>query len=72
MDAASIHDALAIEQFEIWSDEDTVFFHGFVADLFAVLGLDLDAINLIFLKGFAKFLEISVDDKTVGLPHRSS
>jgi len=72
VDAASIHDTFAVEQFKVGSDEDSVFFHGFVANCFAVLGLDLDAINLVFLKDFAEFLEISVDNKTVGLPHRSS
>lgn len=72
MDAASIHDAFAIEQFKVGSYEHSVFFHGFVTDLFAVLGLDLDAINLVFLKDLTKLLKIPINDKTVGLPHGSS
>ena len=72
VDAASIHDTFAIKQFEIRSDKDTVFFHGFVADLFAVLRLNLDAINLVILQDFAKLLKISINDETVRLPHGSS
>jgi len=72
MDAASIHDAFAIEQFKVRSYEDSVFFHGFVTDLFAVLGLDLNAINFVFLKDLTKLLKIPINDKTVCLPHGSS
>jgi len=69
VDAASIHDAFPVEQFEVRGYENSVFFHRFVADLFTVLGLDLNAINSGFLKDFTKFLEVSVDDKAMCLPH---
>lgn len=72
MHAAPVHHAFSIEQFEVRSYENSVFFQGFAADCFAVLGVDLDAINVVVLEDFAKFLEISVNDESVCLPHWSS
>ena len=37
VNAAPVHDAFAIEKFEVWCDEDAIFFKGSVADVFAVL-----------------------------------
>lgn len=50
MNAAPVHDAFAIEEFEVWCDEDAIFFKGSVADVFTVLHVSDFTIDIIFFE----------------------
>jgi len=69
VNAASVHDALAVEKFQIGRDKDSIFFEGSVTNVFAVLDIGDVTVNIVFFEQLTKFVEVAINNKAMSLPH---
>ena len=69
MNAASIHDTLLVEKFQVARDENSILLQGSRANDLRVARVRNVAVDVLLVEHLGQFVKILVDNEAMSLPH---